>query len=90
MIYGAEYFAKKYDFPVLFYRVEKKKRGYYEVRFEIITATPRETQYGRIIEDMALRTEDMIRKNPRYWLWSHRRWKLKPEVSEPPTNLPRS
>ena len=90
LIYGAEYFAKKYDFPVLFYRVEKRKRGRYEVRFEIITATPRETQYGRIIEDIASRTEDMIRKNPRYWLWSHRRWKLKPEVSEPPTNSPRS
>ncbi len=86
LIYGAEYFAKKYDFPVLFYGVEKRKRGYYEVRFEILTTTPRETQYGRIIEDIASRTEDMIRKNPQYWLWSHRRWKLKPEISELPTN----
>jgi KDO2-lipid IV(A) lauroyltransferase len=23
--------------------------------------------------------EGMIRKEPQYWLWSHRRWKFKPE-----------
>ena len=32
-IYGCEYFAKKYDYPVFFYHVKKIKRGYYE--FEI-------------------------------------------------------
>ncbi len=90
LIYGAEYFAKKYDFPVLFYSVEKIKRGYYQVRFEIITTRPQETQYGCIIESIASKTEDMIRKNPQYWLWSHRRWKLKPETNGLPTNSLRS
>jgi len=23
--------------------------------------------------------EDMIKEAPAYWLWSHRRWKYKPE-----------
>lgn len=79
MIYGAEYFAKKYDLPVFFYRTEKVKRGYYEIRFELICDNPQSTDYGFITESIAVKTEEMIRKAPQYWLWSHRRWKLKPE-----------
>ncbi len=79
LIYGAEYFAKKYDLPVLFYSVSKPKRGYYEVRFEVITSNPEQTSYGEIIEAIASKTEQIIRQSPEFWLWSHRRWKLKPQ-----------
>ncbi len=79
LIYGAEYFAKKYDLPVLFYRVSKPKRGYYEVNFEVITANPQQTPYGMITETIASKTEQAICHAPEFWLWSHRRWKLKPQ-----------
>lgn len=78
VIYGAEYFAKKYDLPVLFYRVAKTRRGYYEVTFESLCDKPKESAYGSITETIARKTEEMIRHKPEYWLWSHRRWKLKP------------
>ena len=75
IIYGAEYFAKKYDFPVIYYEVIKVRRGFYEVNLELITETPTETLTGEIIEKYVQLLEKTIKKAPQYWLWSHRRWK---------------
>ena len=75
MIYGAEYFAKKYDLPVLYYEVMKVKRGFYQLEFEIITEKPTEAAPGAIIEKYVQLLEKTIYKTPQYWLWSHRRWK---------------
>jgi len=75
MIYGAEYFAKKYDLPVVYYEVNKVKRGYYEVHLELITEKPSETAYGEIIKKYVTHLEQTIQHKPQYWLWSHRRWK---------------
>lgn len=75
MIYGAEYFAKKYDFPVFYYQVIKDKSGYYHVELELITEKPLETVYGEITEKYVQLLEKTIKNQPQYWLWSHRRWK---------------
>ena len=75
MIYGPEYFAKKYDLPVIYYEVIKVKRGYYEVNLELITEKPNETATGKIIEKYVQLLEKTIKNTPQYWLWSHRRWK---------------
>ena len=75
MIYGAEYFAKKYDFPVFYYEVLKVKRGYYKVKLELITEKPTETATGEIIEKYVQLLEKTIQTKPQYWLWSHKRWK---------------
>lgn len=75
MIYGAEYFAKKYDFPVFYYQVIKEKSGYYHVELELITEKPLETVYGEITEKYVQLLEKTIKNQPQYWLWSHRRWK---------------
>lgn len=78
-IYGCEYFAKKYDYPVFFYKVRKIKRGYYEFEIEEVATQPQETEYGFIVEKSANILENLIKEAPQYWLWSHRRWKLKYE-----------
>ncbi len=75
IIYGPEHYAKKYDYPVFFYSVNKIKRGYYEFEVQLITDKPNETTYGEITEKGAHLLEDAIRKNPSQWLWSHKRWK---------------
>jgi KDO2-lipid IV(A) lauroyltransferase len=75
MIYGAEYFAKKYDFPVFYYQVIQDKAGYYHVELELISETPQQTEYGEITEKYVQLLEKTIQKNPQYWLWSHKRWK---------------
>ncbi len=76
-LYGAEYFARKYDYPVLYYRVDKVKRGRYEVIFSVLCEHPLEVPQYSIVEKYVRTLEKDIAANPEYWLWSHRRWKLK-------------
>lgn len=74
-LYGAEYFARKYDMPVLYYEVTKVKRGHYEVRFEKLCDKPSEAEPYAITKAYVRRLSETINKVPQYWLWSHRRWK---------------
>lgn len=76
-LYGSEYFARKYNFPVFYYRVTKIARGNYSVRFELISDTPQIAQPYSITQRYAELLEADINNTPQYWLWSHRRWKHK-------------
>lgn len=79
-LYGAEYFARKYNYPVVYYTVEKVRRGRYEVRFNLLCEKPQEAPQYSITEQYVRTLEQQIIRQPEYWLWSHRRWKL----SKPP------
>jgi len=76
---GAEKMALKTGHPVVFYHMKKVRRGYYEI--EIITLVEDVTQVKEheITEKHVRVLEEIIRKNPQYWLWTHRRWKLTPK-----------
>lgn len=82
MIYGSEYFAKKYGFPVLYYNVKRTRRGYYEWTIEKITDKPIEETYGYVIESYASKLQRDIESDPANWLWSHKRWKHKERLME--------
>lgn len=74
-LYGAEYFARKYDLPVLYYDVTKVRRGHYEVRFRLLCEHPSQVpQYAISARYVQLLT-NTINQAPQYWLWSHKRWK---------------
>lgn len=74
---GIERIAERYGMPVVFFNVQKIKRGYYsltlELLFEKTTGLPEYT----VTEAHVRRLEELIRQNPEYWLWTHRRWKYK-------------
>ena len=74
-IRGSEGFARKYDLPVLYYKVIKEKLGYYRIDVEVICESPSELPDGVIMQRYTELLEDTIKSNPPYWLWSHRRWK---------------
>ena len=76
-LYGSEHFARKYNYPVLFYEVRKVRRGYYEVVLDELCVHPDSLPEGAITQLYVQRLEDIIRHQPEYWLWTHRRWKLK-------------
>lgn len=75
-LYGAEHFARQYGYPVLYYTVNRVRRGYYEVSFETLCERPNEVPQYTIVERYARRLERQIEERPENWLWSHRRWKL--------------
>ncbi|MDR0892246.1 MAG: lysophospholipid acyltransferase family protein [Mediterranea sp.] len=72
---GAERIAKLMDFPVFYCEMNKPSRGYCEVSFHLMTETPKATADGEITEMFARSLERTIRREPAYWLWSHKRWK---------------
>jgi Kdo2-lipid IVA lauroyltransferase/acyltransferase len=76
---GIEKLAKLTNQVVVFCDVKRIKRGYYEYTFIPITEKPKETAEYEITNAYIKCLEEMIRREPQYWLWSHRRWKFKPE-----------
>ena len=75
VFYGAEKFAKKYDYPVFYGSIKKLKRGYYSFKLVEVCADPLNAPHGEITEIVTKRLEYDIREQPAYWLWSHKRWK---------------
>ena len=74
---GIEKLAKRYNAAVVYYEVRRVKRGYYEVDVTLICENAAETADMEITEKHVQLLEQSIRRNPQYWLWSHRRWKHK-------------
>ena len=75
VLFGAEKYAKEYNYPVVYGRINKEKRGYYSYEFFEVCNDPSKTEYGEITEKFTKMLEEDIRVNPQYWLWSHKRWK---------------
>lgn len=75
-LYGAEYFARKYNYPVLYYHVRRVSRGHYEVLFSTLCEHPQQVPQYSIVEQYVRTLEAHIQEQPEFWLWSHRRWKL--------------
>lgn len=84
---GIEKIAKKTNRPVFYLKIKYLKRGYYEVDCVPICLHPRETTAFEITEMHTRFLEEMIKAEPAYWLWSHRRWKYKPEAKLPKIEL---
>ncbi len=73
---GPEIYAHKYKLPVLYIDIRRSKRGYYE--FNVLPLVENLSSFpdGKLTEVYAQKLEEVIRKKPENWLWSHRRWKL--------------
>ena len=72
---GAEILARKLDLAVVFIKVSKVKRGYYNAEFIPITLAGKETEKNYITKEFLRLTEEQIREKPEYYLWTHKRWK---------------
>ena len=83
---GLEKIARKTNRPIFYLKISYKKRGYYEVDCVPICLEPAKTAEFEITEMHTHFLEDMIKEAPAYWLWSHRRWKYKPEKELPKTS----
>jgi KDO2-lipid IV(A) lauroyltransferase len=77
MLLGVETYAVKYDFPVVYVMITKKRRGYYRLEYRLVSEHPRQEPQFAITEACARINEAIIREEPAYWLWTHRRWKHK-------------
>jgi KDO2-lipid IV(A) lauroyltransferase len=74
---GAEKIAIKYDMAVVFFNVQKIRRGYYNYTAELLYEHTSGLPEHAVTERHVRRLEEVIREKPEYWIWSHRRWKHK-------------
>ena len=76
---GIEKIAKLIDSVVIFYDMRRVKRGHYSYTIVPLVENAKETAPYEITNAHVKYLETMINREPQYWLWSHRRWKFKPE-----------
>lgn len=81
---GVEKLSTIRDCAIVFYRIDLVKRGHYTYTLVPLVENPKETKPFEITKVQVSYLEDLIKEKPEYWLWSHRRWKIKPEdVAKP-------
>jgi len=79
---GAEMLAKRFDMNVIFLKVKKVKRGYYEASFEILSEDAKSVPNYEITDKFLKLVEEQIYEAPEFYLWTHKRWKHKKEKTQ--------
>lgn len=69
--------AVKTNLPVLLFHSRKIGRSRYEVLHYKLIENPAEVDPDEIMLAYVRKIEEIIKAEPEYWLWSHRRWKHK-------------
>lgn len=72
---GPEKNARANNVGVVFARFYKPKRGYYVVETKLASINPEQTREGELTLQYVRYLEEVIRKQPEVYLWSHNRWK---------------
>jgi len=74
---GPEKIASRFKQAVVFMDIQKVRRGYYEVEFTKLFDDASQTKEFEVTKAHTRFLEEIIRKRPELWLWSHKRWKHK-------------
>ena len=72
---GAEMVAREHDFGVVYAKINRVNRGYYEASFELISDQPKKTKLNRITDTFTEWLEQDINSDPTQYLWTHKRFK---------------
>ena len=72
---GPEKGARCSNLPVVFASIEKPRRGYYHATLQLATPDAGALPEGALTYQYVHYLEEVIRRQPDMWLWSHRRWK---------------
>lgn len=72
---GAERIMRKMNNAVFYIDVERPERGKYIYTFKLMTDKPGEIPEFEITKKFFVMLEQTIRREPRFYLWSHNRWK---------------
>lgn len=74
---GTNQLAVLSQYPALYYRIRKMRRGYYEAEPVLLAKPPYSKRSEVVIEKYVRVVEETICAYPTGWLWSHKRWKTR-------------
>lgn len=74
---GGEEIGKHIEAGFVYLDVEKPKRGHYVLTFRSLE--PSSDEEYPYMKAYLRYLEATIRREPAYWLWSHKRWRIKPK-----------
>lgn len=77
VLMGLEKIALQTNRPIFYFNAKVIKRGYYEVDCIPLCLEPKTTETMEITRMQFALLERILKEEPAYWLWSHRRWKHK-------------
>ncbi len=75
---GPEKIARKMNMAVVYLTMNIVKKGFYRCDTIVLTLDASKEPDGFVMEKYAHLLEAEIRRAPKYWVWSHRRWKHSP------------
>ena len=75
---GGEQLAVKFGMPVVYMELERIEAGRYRHNYTILYDGSEEVKSHEITERYVRCLERTIEAKPEYWMWSHRRWKNRP------------
>ena len=75
---GMGHYAKRFGMPVYFLEIDERKPSHYLCRFVQIYDGVEDIPETEVMDRYVAKLEEMIRRKPELWLWSHKRWKVKP------------
>lgn len=77
VLLGLEKIARQTNRPVFYFNAKLVRKGHYEVDCIPLCLEPKATEEYEITKRQFALLEDILKQEPAYWLWSHRRWKHK-------------
>jgi KDO2-lipid IV(A) lauroyltransferase len=72
---GPDKLARLFRAPVVFVRMQRLRRGYYEVEFELLCEPPYPKDQNSIMPAYIKAAERQILSAPQDWFWLYKRWK---------------
>ncbi|HON19394.1 MAG TPA: lysophospholipid acyltransferase family protein [Salinivirgaceae bacterium] len=74
-LHGPEAFGRGAGIPLVYFDVQRVKRGFYTMEIIPMFDNPQKTTPTEITRVYMSKVEAVIRQKPEDYLWSHRRWK---------------
>ena len=72
---GAERLARELNIPIVFVKIKRVKRGYYEAEFILLTDKPKSQPENAITDKFTELLQEQIREDPTQYFWTHKRFK---------------
>ena len=79
---GPEKLARLLKAPLVFVHMQRLRRGYYRITFEVLTEPPYRQDPGAIMDAYIKAVEKQVLEAPQDWVWMYKRWKYRKSMYE--------